>query len=142
MTLTSSSPVDVGAWINELEGTRTMRMQRHFAVAMLAVAALAIFRPDPDSLSGFALIPILVAVTLSSLARGANAGYGFMWGWIYPEPSRRTRMDRLVDSVIHHLAGAPDAVELDDDRRVRLLDDAEFTAALRVFPPDEDPYPE
>jgi hypothetical protein len=141
MTLTSPRPVDVGAWINELESTRTMRMQRHLAVATLAVAALAVFRPNPDSLSGFALIPILVAVTLSSLARGANARFGYMWGWIYREPSRKTRIDRFVDGVIHHLAGVPDIVDLDEDQRVRFLDDAEFTAALRIFPTDEDPIP-
>lgn len=141
MTLTSSRPVDVGAWISELESTRTMRMQRHLATALLAVAALAIFRPNPDSLSGFALIPILVAVALSSLARGANAAFGYMWGWIYREPSRKTRFDRFVGGVIHQLAGTSESVELGGDQRVRLLSDAEFTAALHVFPADDDSTP-
>jgi hypothetical protein len=114
-------------------------MQRHLVVATLAGAALAVFRPNPDSLAGFALIPILVAVTLSSLARGANAGFGYMWGWIYREPSRKTRTDRFVDGVIRHLAGPPNTVEPDEDQRVRLLDDAEFAAALRILPTDDDP---
>jgi len=120
MTLTASLPVDVRAWITQRERVRTMRMRRHLASAVAAALLLGFLVPVADSLFEWTLIPILVAVLLQSLARGVNARFGYLWGWIYPEPRRSTALDRFVEGF---LAGATNPPPHDSsDVRVRPLD--------------------
>lgn len=120
MTIIGSLPVDVSAWIAQRERVRAVRMQRHFAFAAAAGLSLGFLVPVADSLFERALIPVLVAVVLQSLARGANARFGHLWGWIYPEPRRSTALDRLVEGF---MAGATNPASPDSpDSRVRPLD--------------------
>jgi hypothetical protein len=120
MTVTASLPVDVKAWITQRERVRWMRMRRHLAAAVAAALLLGFLVPVADSLLERALIPALVAVMLQSLARGVNARFGYLWGWIYPEPLRSTALDRFVEGF---LAGARNPPPHDSaDIRVRPLD--------------------
>lgn len=113
---------DVGVWITQCERIRTIRMQRHLAVAFVAGLACAFITPIANTLFGFALLSILVFVVLNSLARAIDAHLGYMWGWLYPEPKwPPTRFDRIIDRTIHRLA----ATQADDPPvRVRPLDPA------------------
>jgi energy-converting hydrogenase Eha subunit A len=99
MTNSVSGPVDSEAWITQREKVRTMRMQRHLTVAILAGLALGFLIPATNTLLEAFLIPILVALVLQSIGRGLNAKFGWMWGWIYPEPIRATGFDRLIARV-------------------------------------------
>jgi hypothetical protein len=120
MTVTGSIPVEVSAWITQRERVRSMRMRRHLAAAVAAALLLGFLVPVADSLFERALIPVLVAVVLQSLARGVNARFGYLWGWIYPEPRRTTALDRFVEGF---LARATNPPPLDSaDVRVRPLD--------------------
>ena len=92
-------------------------MQRHFVVAglgaFLAVAAFNLPHPPLRLL----LLATFVWVTLEALARGTNAKWGYLWGWLYPEPTQVTRLDRFVDGLVHRPIEAPVA-----EPKVRILD--------------------
>lgn len=96
MTITTFRSVDVGQWITTRERVRTMRMRRHLRVAALGVVALGFLIPATDTVLEASLVPILVTVVLQSIARGINAGFGYLWGWVYPEPARIDLFDRLL----------------------------------------------
>lgn len=100
MTVPVSRPVDVGAWIAQREGVRTMRMRRHLVVGGFAGLSLGFLIPAVDSLLELALVFVLISVVFQSLARGVNARFGYLWGWIYPEPLRATALDRFVSRLI------------------------------------------
>ena len=119
MTVTGPPPVDVSAWIAQRERVRTMRMQRHLASAGAAALSLGFLIPVADSLVERALIPFLVAVVLQSLARGVNARFGYLWGWIYPEPRRTTAIDRFFERFV---TAATRPHEDASETRVRPLD--------------------
>ncbi len=104
---TTAPRIEVGVRIATRERVRFMRMQRHLAVATIAGMACAIVTPAADTLLEMALVPVFVAVMLNSLARGVDARYGYWWGWLYPEPRLSTRLDRIVDRVVHRLVVAP-----------------------------------
>ena len=119
MTVTASLPVDAKVWITQRERVRSMRMRRHLAAAAAAALLLGFLVPVADSLFERAIIPVLVAVMLQSLARGVNARFGYLWGWIYPEPLRSTALDHFVEGF---LAGATNPPHDSADVRVRPLD--------------------
>ena len=102
----SMTPVSVGSWIAQLERVRSMRVQRHLAVAFLAGLGLVFAAPFIETILGLTLISLLVFVVLDSLAKAMDAHRGFLWGWLYAEPNRTTRFDRVVDRSIQRLAAA------------------------------------
>jgi len=101
--IAASLQVDVDDWITTRERVRSMRMQRHLAVAAVAVAACALVAPATATLAGFTMLSVLVGVVLNSLARAVDAQIGYLWGWVYPEPEQATRFDRSVDRAVHRL---------------------------------------
>lgn len=95
-----SSPVGVFERMAERDRVRTLRMQRHLAFAGVAAMSLVLLSPFVDTVGEFALLPVLVGVIVRSVARGADARFGHIWGWIYEEPQAPTKLDRLVDRLI------------------------------------------
>jgi hypothetical protein len=57
-----------------------------------------------------------------------------IWSFPVSDAKARTRLDPFVDGVIRRLSVIPDTGEALGDQKVRLLNDAEFTAAVRNFP--------
>lgn len=111
--------INAGVRITHRQRVRTMRTQRHLAVAFLAGMACAFIAPVAGTVLWITLIPILAFVVLNSLARAIDARLGYWWGWLYGEPKRPTWVDRMVDRIIHRLAAA----KVDDPpMRVRPLD--------------------
>ena len=102
----SSTITDARLWIAERERIRTLRVQRHLAMALLAGLALTFVAPYTETLLGLTLLSVLVFVALDALAKAMDAHLGFMWGWLYGEPERTTRLDRLVDHIVQRLAAA------------------------------------
>ena len=122
----SSTITDAGVWIAQTERVRTVRVQRHLAVALLAGLGCVFVAPFVDTLLGLTLISMLVYVVLDSLAKAMDAHRGFLWGWLYPEPKRTTRFDRVVDRIVQRLVAAQThlqvAAQVDDPPpRVRPL---------------------
>ena len=115
----ASTPTDAGVWISQREHVRKLRMQRHLAVAVLAGSVCAFSYPIAASLPKYMLISILVLVVLNSLGKAMDAHLGYLWGWLYQEPERTTRFDRIVDRIIHRLIAA--AQVHDPPGRVRPL---------------------
>lgn len=91
---------DALAWLAEREQLRTLRLQRHVAVAAAAAVALAIFASAVDTVVEAAVLPVLVGVVVSSLARGVDAKFGHLWGWLYSEPLVYNALDHLTAKVI------------------------------------------
>ena len=114
--------IEVGDWITNLERVRSMRMQRHLAVAGLAGVACAYAGSAISTPLGFAMLMVSVAVAFSSLARAVDARFGYWWGWLYPEPKQSTPFDRFVDQLIHRPLAAPEDTS---STRVRPLDPLE-----------------
>ena len=119
-----------GTLVSPRERVRTMRMQRHLAVAGLACAAGVVIGPTVYSLSGLLILAAFIGFVLGSLARAADARLGNWWGWLYGEPEYSTRLDRLVDGTLRRLtavqighswvtSSAIDAV--DSEPRIRIL---------------------
>jgi len=102
----SSTITDARLWIAERERIRTLRVQRHLAMALLAGLALTFVAPYTETLLGLTLLSVLVFVALDALAKAMDAHLGFMWGWLYGEPERTTRLDRLLDHIVQRLAAA------------------------------------
>lgn len=105
------APGAVAQWIADRERVRFLRMQRHLAIA--AVAGLLVFflAPITDAPLGFFSVLFLFSVVLGSLARAVDARIGYLWGWLYPEPKRSTRLDVAVDRVIQRLRVAGEVEE-------------------------------
>jgi hypothetical protein len=113
--------IDVREWISTLESIRQLRMQRHMIIAAVA-GLLIVFAPlIPDPTTELVVVAVLVGVVLQSLARGLNAGFGYMWGWPYPEPDRSTRLDQFVDRVVRRFKTPPAANGIEEPA-VRVLD--------------------
>jgi hypothetical protein len=102
----SSRIVDGRVWMAERERVRTLRVQRHLAIASLAGLALTFVGPYLDTLLGVLLFSLLVFLVLDALARAMDAYLGFMWGWLYGEPERTTRLDRIVHDTVQRLLSA------------------------------------
>ena len=111
--------IDVGEWIIRRESVRYMRMQRHLVVSALAAVILIVAFSIPDPLLRLALMSTLVLLTLESLARGASAMWGYLWGWPYPEPTQAT------GGRLHRRCGAPSCSTrpvAEPDPKITLLD--------------------
>lgn len=104
--MNASTIPDARAWITQRERVRAMRVQRYLAVALLAALGCVFVAPFVDTLVGLALISILIYMLLDSLAKAMDAHRGFLWGWLYEEPKRTTRFDRVVDRAVQRLAAA------------------------------------
>ena len=102
----ASASTDAGVWISQREHVRRLRVQRHVAVAALAGSVCAFIYPMAATLPKYMLISILVFVMLNSFGRAMDARLGYLWGWLYPEPERTTRFDRVVDRIINRLTAA------------------------------------
>ena len=98
-----TSPDRVGDRITPRERVRTMRMQRHLAVAGLACVAFVVIRPTVYSLVGLMTLVAFIGFVLGSLARAVDARLGAGWGWLYGEPEYLTRLDLLVDGILRRL---------------------------------------
>ena len=113
---------DALAWLTEREQLRTLRLQRHLAVATAAVLALAMLASAVDTVVEAALLPVLVGVAVSSLARGVDAKLGHLWGWLYSEPLVYNRLDHLTARLIE-MARPPEPARQDRPVvRVRPID--------------------
>lgn len=82
-------------------------MQRHVIVGAIAAVAIMAWAPSADTVTELAFIPILVGVVVRSAARGADAKFGHIWGWLYPEPTSSTRLDRLAERLVVVLTPQP-----------------------------------
>jgi hypothetical protein len=82
----AASIYGVGDRIVPRERIRTMRMQRHLVVAVLACAAYVASGPSVYSLLEVVILSAFIGVVLGSLARAADARLGNGWGWLYGEP--------------------------------------------------------
>ena len=111
--------IDVGDWITNRERVRSMRMQRHLAVAGLTGVGCAYAGSAISTPLGFAMLMVFIAVAFSSLARAVDARFGYWWGWLYPEPKQSTASDRFVDQLIHRAISGPEDTS---STRVRPLD--------------------
>jgi hypothetical protein len=120
----------VGDRVVPRERIRTMRMQRHLAVAVLACAAFVASGPSVYSLLEVVILSAFIGVGLGSLARAADARLGYGWGWLYGEPVYSTRLDLLVDGILHrlisvvisHSSAAKSAVDAaDHESKIRIL---------------------
>jgi hypothetical protein len=94
---------DVGDRIVPRHRIRTMRMQRHLAVAGLACVTYAVIGPSIYDLLGLMILLVFVSVVLGPLARAADACLGYGWGWLYGEPEYSTWLDLLVDGILRRL---------------------------------------
>ncbi|MDF1597810.1 MAG: hypothetical protein P1T08_17155 [Acidimicrobiia bacterium] len=93
----------VAEWISRTEHVRWLRAQRHLAIAVPAAALCAFVAPILKTLGGLPLFVTLVFVVLDSLARALDARLGYLWGWLYSEPKRSTRLDLIADRIIRRL---------------------------------------
>jgi len=93
----------VGEWISHTEHVRWLRAQRHLAIAVPAAVLCAFVAPILHTLGGLPLFVALVFVVLDSLARALDARLGYLWGWLYSEPKRSTRLDLIADRMIRRL---------------------------------------
>ncbi len=126
----AASIYGVGDRIVPRERIRTMRMQRHLVVAVLACAAYVASGPSVYSLLEVVILSAFIGVVLGSLARAADARLGNGWGWLYGEPVYSTRLDLLVDAIlrrlisaqISHSSAANSAIDAaDHDSKIRML---------------------
>ena len=127
----ATSPHGVGARATSRGRVRTMRMQRHLAVAGLACVAGVVVRPTVHSLVGLLILVALIGSILGSLARAVDARLGAGWGWLYGEPVYSTRFDLLVDGIFRHLTavqtGQPSATGF-------AIDPAGYESRIRILP--------
>jgi len=86
------------------ERVRTMRMQRHLFVAVLALIGLAVGGPIFSTVLGLVALALLIGVFLNSLARAADARLGYWWGWLYGEPRQSTRFDCGIERLVRRYA--------------------------------------
>jgi hypothetical protein len=93
----------VAEWISHTEHVRWLRAQRHLAIAVPAAVLCAFVAPILHTLGGLPLFVALVFVVLDSLARALDARLGYLWGWLYSEPKRFTRLDLIADRMIRRL---------------------------------------
>lgn len=122
MTAVQSSTAAAFARIEARERVRTLRMQRHLAFAVAGALSLGIVGPAADTVLEWALFPLLVGVIVRSVARGADAKFGHIWGWIYEEPRVATALDRSVNRIIEWARPRRQAEVGPTDVRVRPLD--------------------
>jgi hypothetical protein len=80
---------------------RLVRAERHLVAGGIGLIATVFLLDHATSPSGFLALAIGLGVTLSSLARAVDAGFGQFYGWLYGEPVIVTRVDRLAFRVIH-----------------------------------------
>ena len=102
----SSRITDGRVWMAERERVRTQRVQRHLAIASLAGLGLTFVIPYLGSLLGIMVFSLLVFLVLDALAKAMDAYLGYMWGWLYGEPERTTRLDRVVHDTVQRLVSA------------------------------------
>ena len=93
----------VADWISHTEHVRWLRAQRHLAIAIPAAVLCAFVAPILHTLGGLPLFVALVFVVLDSFARALDARLGYLWGWLYSEPIRSTRLDLIADRIIRRL---------------------------------------
>jgi hypothetical protein len=110
---------------------RTMRMQRHLAVAGLACVTYAVIGPSVYDPLGLMILMVFVSVVLGSLARAADARLGYGWGWLYGEPEYSTWLDLLVDGIFRHLISVPIGHSWDADSPI---DTADHESKIRILP--------
>jgi hypothetical protein len=126
----AASPDGVGDRIAPRHHIRTMRMQRHLAVAGLACVTCAVIGPTVRNLLGLITLAVFVGVVLGSLARAADAHLGYWWGWLYGEPERSTWLDLQIEGILDRLisvqigpsSATGSAIDTEDrESRVRIL---------------------
>jgi hypothetical protein len=92
------------------ERARTLRMQKHIAVALLAALTILFVAPYVLTILGLIAVSVLVYVVFDSLGRAVDARLGYWWGWLYPDKERPTRFDLVVDRVVHLLLAVANSV--------------------------------
>jgi len=98
--------------ISNRDRVRSLREQRHIAVAILAAVGTIFAFSFIDNLVGLLVFAYLVYVVLDSLAKALDANRGYLWGWVYSEPRRTTLSDEVADRVITRLGEArPDQAD-------------------------------
>lgn len=108
--------------IKERKRVRTLRMQRHLVFAGVAGALLGSMLAWADTVPELALVPVLVGLMVRSIARGADAGFGHIWGWIYAEPMVTTNLDRHVGQFIDFFRPPVRTYDTGQEVKVRPLD--------------------
>ena len=103
------STSNAGLWMAR-EHVRTLRMQRHIAVALPAALVIPFVAPYVLTILGLVLVSVLVYVVFDSLGRAIDARLGYWWGWLYPDRERPTRFDLAVDRVVHLLLAVANRV--------------------------------
>ena len=98
-----------GLWMAR-EHVRTLRMQKHFAVALLAALAIPFVAPYVLTILGLVVVSVLVYVVFDALGRAIDARLGYWWGWLYGDRERPTRFDLVVDRVVHLLLAVANRV--------------------------------
>ena len=91
-----------GRWIAR-ERARTLRMQRHVAVAVLAALAIPFVARYMLTIFGLVAVSVLVYGVSDSLGRAIDARLGSGWGWLYPDRARPSRFDLAVDRIVRLL---------------------------------------
>lgn len=94
-----TSTTTAGRWIAR-ERARTLRMQRHIAVAVLAALAIPFVARYVLTIFGLVAVSVLVYLVIDSLGRAIDARLGYWWGWLYPDRARPSRFDLAVDHVV------------------------------------------
>jgi hypothetical protein len=102
----AASPGGVDDRIVSHHHIRTVRMQRHLAVAGLACAAYGVTGPTMNSFVDLVALAAFTYVVLESFARAVDARLGYWWGWLYGEPEQSTWLDVAVDRIIRRLISA------------------------------------
>jgi hypothetical protein len=113
------------------ERIRTMRMQRHLVVAVLASAAYVASGPSVYSLLEVVILSIFIGVVLGSLARAADARLGYGWGWLYGEPVYSTRLDLLINGILRRLISVPIS---HSSAANSAIDAADHESRIRILP--------
>ena len=112
---------DALAWLDARQRLRELRFRRHLAVGAALGFALTLLASTVDTLAEAALVPLLLAGMVSSLARGIDARFGHLWGWIYSEPLTSNRLDRLMARLIGADRPAATGRQQDEPARVRTI---------------------
>lgn len=115
---------------------RTLRMQRHVAVAGTAIVACTVLLRIVHPLARLVILAAFLAIIIGSLVRAIDARLGYWWGWMYGEPKLATWADVLVDSILRRLV----SVSMHDTSlRESALDPLNDQSMVRIVPADQEP---
>lgn len=127
----ATSIYGVGDRVVPRERIRTMRMQRHLVVAVLACVAYVASGPSVYSLLELVVLAAFIYVVLASFARATDARLGYLWGWLYGEPKCPTWLDILIDGILRRLISAQIG---DSSATGSAIDTADNESRIRILP--------